>query len=60
MANFFYKLKDLCLIIYIDSGNLPSIIGLIFLNVDNKLTKQVSNIRLIVHNFSLLYKSEMV
>jgi len=53
-------MKDRCLIIYNDSGNLTPIIGLNFLNVDNKLTKQVSNFRLIVHNFSLLNNSEMV
>ncbi len=57
---FFYKFKDRCLIIYNDSGNLTSIIGLIFLIVDNKLTKQVNNIRLFVHNFSLFNNSEMV
>jgi len=53
-------MKDLCLIIYNDSGNLTSIIGLNFLNIDNKLTKQMSTIRLIVHSFSLFNNSEMV
>ncbi|RMZ49456.1 hypothetical protein EB821_02180 [Candidatus Marinimicrobia bacterium PRS2] len=47
----FIKLKDRCLIIYNDSGNLTSIIGLIFLNVYYNFTKSVEPRHLFVHTF---------